>query len=59
MLYVTCFAACCNFEICLMACPQNAHLDETVVPWCDSSTEESMDDNEEPLLVVEEQDEGK
>ncbi len=57
MLHLTCSAVCCNFEICLMACPHNAHLGEMAVPVCDAPVEEFVDDDEELLFVVEEQSE--
>ncbi len=55
MVYLNCAAACGNFELCLIACPHNAQLDESVVPVCDCAQAGLVDNDEVLVVVVEEQ----
>jgi hypothetical protein len=55
MLKLTCPAACGNFELCLIACPHNVHLDPLAIPICDPSVEKLIDNDEQVVYVVEEQ----
>lgn len=55
MVYLKCAAACGDFDLCLIACPHNAQLEESVVPICVCAEAGLVDDDEELLVVVEEQ----
>ena len=54
VIQIACPAVCGNFDLCLIACPHNAQLDQLLIPVCDTSTDLSASDDEEWLIVVEE-----
>lgn len=55
MIQIDCAAACGNLDLCLIACPHNAQLDQMLAPVCAASSEGLVGDDAELMIVVEEQ----